>query len=73
LDEGDHGGKWETSLYLALDPDEVRMNGIREDRTGEPGLYRGQRVAEVASAELGWEGLERIEAYLKDKIDGALD
>jgi creatinine amidohydrolase len=69
IGDGDHGGKWETSLYLALQPDAVRLDAVREDRTGETGVYRGQRVAEVASAALGRQGLERIEAYLKTAIE----
>jgi creatinine amidohydrolase/Fe(II)-dependent formamide hydrolase-like protein len=68
IGEGDHGGKWETSLYLALHPDAVRLDAVHEDRTGEPGIYRGHRVAEVASAALGQQGLERIEVYLTEAI-----
>jgi creatinine amidohydrolase len=72
IGEGDHGGKWETSLYLALRPDEVRLDAVCEDRTGEPSVYRGQRVAEVASATLGRQGLGQIEAYLKAAIEMAM-
>lgn len=72
IGEGDHGGRWETSLALALRPDEVRLDAVCEDRTGQPGVYRGQRVAEVASAPLGRQGLARIEAYLQEAIERVL-
>jgi len=66
--EGDHGGKWETSIYLALAPDAVRLDAVREDRTGQPGFYRGQDVRAQASAALGQEALARVEAYLAEAV-----
>ena len=38
--EGDHAGKWETSIYLALNPDAVRLDAIRDESTGKAGHYR---------------------------------
>jgi creatinine amidohydrolase len=70
--EGDHGGKWETSIALALDPDAVRLDAVREDGTGRPGIYRRQEVGRLASAALGEEALARIEAYLAAAIAGML-
>lgn len=69
--EGDHGGKWETSIYLALAGDGVRLDAIRDDHTGQPGSYRGQDVRGQASAALGEQALALIEAYLADAISEA--
>jgi creatinine amidohydrolase len=69
---GDHGGKWETSIYLALAPDGVRLDAIRDERTGKDGYYRGQDVRSHASAAFGEQALARIEAYLKVTISKAL-
>jgi creatinine amidohydrolase len=66
--EGDHGGKWETSLYLALAPEEVRLEAVRDERTGQVGFYRGQDVRGQASSALGEEALAWIEAYLTETI-----
>jgi creatinine amidohydrolase/Fe(II)-dependent formamide hydrolase-like protein len=66
--EGDHGGTWETSIYLALAPEAVRLDAIRDERTGQPGYYRGRDVRSQASAALGEEALARIEAYLGDAV-----
>jgi creatinine amidohydrolase/Fe(II)-dependent formamide hydrolase-like protein len=68
---GDHGGKWETSIYLALAPEAVRLDAIRDERTGQPGHYRGQDVRGQASAALGEQALEWIEAYLTEAIERA--
>ena len=67
--EGDHGGKWETSIYLALAPDEVRLDAIREDGTGNPGIYRGQDVGARASTTVGEEALSTIETFLTTEIE----
>jgi creatinine amidohydrolase len=68
---GDHGGKWETSIYLALAPEEVRLEAIREDGTGQPGYYRGQEVRNQASAAFGEQALAQIEAYLARAVEEA--
>jgi creatinine amidohydrolase len=70
---GDHGGKWETSLYLALAPEAVRLELIREDGTGQPGYYRGQEVRGQASAAFGEQALTQIEAYLARAVEQAFD
>lgn len=69
---GDHGGKWETSIYMALAPEAVRLDAIREDRTGRPGYYRGQDVRGQASAALGEQALVSIESDLAEAILRAL-
>jgi len=70
--EGDHGGKWETSLYLALVPGGVRLDSIRDEKTGQAGYYRGQEVRKSSSVEFGRKALKMIEAYLTPKIEEAL-
>jgi creatinine amidohydrolase len=70
-DGGDHGGKWETSIYLALAPEQVRLDAIRDDRTGQPGHYRGQDVRGNTSVEFGEQALARVEAYLTAAIERA--
>ncbi len=67
--DGDHGGVWETSIYLALAPDEVRLEAVREDGTGRPGYYRGREVLGQASAAFGEQALAQIEAYLAREVE----
>ncbi|MBT3267944.1 creatininase family protein [Candidatus Poribacteria bacterium] len=68
---GDHGGKWETSIFMALREGGARLEAVADRRTGEPGHYRGQRVGETASVALGEWALGRIEEYLRDAVDDA--
>jgi creatinine amidohydrolase len=68
---GDHGGKWETSITLALAPEEVRLEAIREEGTGQRGYYRGQEVRSQASAWFGNQALAQIEAYLTQALGEA--
>jgi creatinine amidohydrolase len=70
--DGDHGGRWETSIALALAPEIVRLEAIRDEQTGQAGWYRGQEVLRSASAEFGREALARIRAYLTAAIERAL-
>jgi creatinine amidohydrolase len=70
---GDHGGKWETSIYMALAPEGVRLDAVRDERTGRPGHYRGQDVRGQASAALGEQALASIEGYLAEAIRVALE
>jgi creatinine amidohydrolase len=69
--DGDHGGKWETSIYLALAPDQVRLDAIRDERTGRSGYYRGHDVRGHASLAFGERALAQIEAYLTAAIEAA--
>ncbi len=70
--EGDHAGKWETSIYLALDPDAVRLDAIRDESTGKAGHYRGQDVRSHTSHAFGMEALAQVEAYLSRAVAQAL-
>jgi creatinine amidohydrolase len=69
--EGDHGGRWESSIYMALAPDAVRLDAIRDERTGQIGYYRGQDVRTHISAAFGEKALAQIEAYLTGAIERA--
>ena len=68
---GDHGGRWETSIYLALEPDGVRLGAIVDESDGRVGYYRGQDVARHASAAFGANALAQVETYLTEKVEQA--
>lgn len=68
---GDHGGRWETSIGLALDAGWVRLEAVRDDESGEPGSYRGERVGELASATFGEEALHGVEGFLSVAVESA--
>jgi creatinine amidohydrolase len=68
---GDHGGKWETSIYMALVPTGVRLDAIRDERSGQAGYYRGHDVRGHTSAEFGDAALTQIEAYLDEAVQWA--
>ncbi len=68
---GDHGGKWETSIFMALREGGARLGAVADARTGETGHYRGQRVGETASAALGEWAMGRIEEFLSAAVDAA--
>jgi creatinine amidohydrolase len=70
---GDHGGKWETSIALALVPDAVRLEAVRDAETGQPGWYRGQEVRSHSSAEFGRQALARVRDHLAAAIERAFD
>lgn len=67
--EGDHGGKWESSLFMALQSGGLRLFDVREDDTGRDGFYRGTPVREQASREFGEAALKMIQNYLGSRID----
>jgi creatinine amidohydrolase/Fe(II)-dependent formamide hydrolase-like protein len=69
--DGDHGGRWETSIYLALTPEAVRLAAVRDERTGQVGHYRGQDLRGRASAAFGEQALAQVEAYLTRAIERA--
>jgi creatinine amidohydrolase len=70
--EGDHAGKWETAIYLALKPDEVRLEDVCDEATGRAGFYRGKDVGNQASKALGQKALAQVEAYLSAAVGKAL-
>jgi creatinine amidohydrolase len=69
--EGDHAGKWETSIYLALDPQAVRLEAIRDEHTGRAGYYRGEDVRGHTSKAFGLDALAQVEAYLVQAVGQA--
>lgn len=69
--EGDHGAKWESSIWEALVPGGVRMDSIVDYSTGRADWYRGQEIKSQISREFGERALETIEKYLACGIDGA--
>ncbi len=71
--EGDHGARWESSIWAALVPAGVRMDSIVDYNTGRKNWYRGREIGSEISAEFGEKALERIEDYFADKIDGAFE
>lgn len=71
--EGDHGGKWESSIWMALEPAGVRLYAARDEETGREGWYRGVPVRKESSREFGEKALKMIESYLGEKIEAALN
>jgi creatinine amidohydrolase len=71
--EGDHGAKWESSIWAALVPGGVRMDSIVDYRSGKKDWYRGQEIASTISAEFGEKALEMVEAYLSAAVDKAFE
>ena len=69
--EGDHGAKWESSIWEALAPGGVRMEAIVDNETGKSGYYRGQEIRSRISREFGEKALAMVESYLTGKIDEA--
>jgi len=69
---GDHGGKWETSIFMALRPGAARLYAVTDPHATEAGHYRGQRVRETSSVALGEWALGRIEEYLSAAVAEAL-
>jgi creatinine amidohydrolase len=71
--EGDHGGIWETSIFMALDPGAVRLGAARDEKTGQAGYYRGVPVLSGSSVQFGEKALGMVETYLKERIERALE
>lgn len=70
--DGDHGGKYETSIYMALEPGGARLEAVREDKTGRPGYYRGRNVQDEASAAFGEQALAQVAEFLGKRVCEAL-
>ena len=66
---GDHAGKWETSLYMAL-AGEVKLEAIRDDVEGQWGHWHSNNPRE-ASREFGQQALEAILKHFQSVVDGA--
>jgi creatinine amidohydrolase len=69
--DGDHGGRWETSITLAVAPEAVRLDAVRDDRTGQAGFYRGEDVRGHASGAFGEQAMAQVEDYLAGAIERA--
>jgi creatinine amidohydrolase len=71
--EGDHAGKWESSIWAALVPGGTRVDSIVDYGTGRKNWYRGKEIRSGISAEFGEKALETIEEYFADKLDEAFE
>lgn len=69
---GDHAGFWETSLYLAVAPDEVDMEKIGPRNYADHG-WAGERDPRRASAAFGRKAVRRIVKHLKEHVAIALE
>jgi len=69
--DGDHAGKWETSIYMALCPEHVDMRRIAPRNFKDHG-WNEQRDPRQASPEFGKKAVRRIVAYLRKEIEEAL-
>ena len=69
---GDHAGKWETSLMMALDPSLVRLERAKDEHQGRLGFYSGPNPATCASAEIGEQAIASIIDHLGKQIDQML-
>lgn len=66
---GDHAGKWETSIYMAVGG-EVRFEAIRDDLEGQVGHWSGTNPKE-GSREFGQQALEAILQHFQGLIGRA--
>ena len=71
-DAGDHAGKWETSLMLALRPDCVDMSRLPADPDQELLGVGGNRPPQEASAEYGRRAVDLITERVFAKVDELL-
>lgn len=71
-DAGDHAGKWETSLLLALRPDCVDLTRLPADPALKLLDVGGGRPAQEASAAYGWRAIDLIAARVHDWVDELL-
>lgn len=69
--EGEHAGKWETSLYLALGG-EVRSKAIRDDQADVVGFWPSNSPPTEASATFGQIALERMNEHFRHCISEVL-
>ena len=71
-DAGDHGGFWETSLMLALEPGLTGMSELPEDRAAFLTGIHTQRPVQDASAEFGEQAtrliVEKVTANVRDRL-----
>jgi creatinine amidohydrolase len=70
--EGDHAGRYETSLMLALDPGLTRLSAIRPEQRGRTGFWSGTDPSQTASAEFGETVIQAVSDYLGTRVKAAL-
>lgn len=69
---GDHAGRWETSLLMALEPDLVDLSRLGEDRSVRPVGVFGDDPRD-ASAEFGREAVDAIVGRLVERAGALLE
>ena len=69
---GDHAGKWETSLLMALEPGLTDLSRLPEDRSVRPVGVGGEDPRD-ASAEFGQEGVDAVVKRLVQQGQKLLD
>ena len=68
---GDHAGRWETALLMALEPDLVDLSPLGEDRSEAPIGVFGDDPRD-ASAEFGREAVEAVVQRMVEKANSLL-
>ncbi len=69
--EGDHAGKWESSIWAALVPGGTRLDSIVDYSTGRGNWYRGKEIRSEISEEFGEQALKTIEKYFERELNKA--
>lgn len=69
--EGDHAGKWETSIYMAVCPEHVAMSRIGPRNFRDHG-WNEQRDPRLASPAFGKKAVHRIVAHLRTEIEARM-
>lgn len=70
--EGDHAGRYETSLMLALDAGLTRLSGIRPEQKGRIGYWAGIDPSQTASAEFGEAAIRTIVDFLGARVKAVM-
>ncbi len=60
--DGDHAGKWETAIYMAVDG-KVRMNKVKPEQGGQLGYWTESSPPTDANKEFGKEVLQKLELH----------
>ena len=64
---GDHAGKWETSIYMAIGG-EVRFEAIKDESKGRKGYWKPDTDPRQADREFGEQALEAILRYFEGVV-----
>ncbi|MCG3147184.1 MAG: hypothetical protein PCFJNLEI_00622 [Verrucomicrobiae bacterium] len=65
--DGDHAGKWESSIYLALGG-EFRRAALRDEHRDRTGYWYSNSPPHQASLEFGQQALARISAHFEQLV-----